>query len=68
MSFCTIPSKPMNNAVTAPITMTTVSATSLSSNNGDILETINIPAVTIVAACIKADIGVGPSIEPGSQT
>jgi len=27
----------------------------------------NTPAVTIVAACIKADTGVGPSIASGSQ-
>ncbi len=58
----------MNIAVIAPTTMTTVNATSLSSKIGDIRETIKIPAVTIVAAWISAEIGVGPSIEPGSQT
>jgi hypothetical protein len=30
--------------------------------------TMKMPAVTIVAAWIKAEIGVGPSIESGSQT
>ena len=30
--------------------------------------TMKIPAVTIVAAWISAEIGVGPSIESGSQT
>ena len=30
--------------------------------------TMKIPAVTMVAAWINADIGVGPSIESGSQT
>ncbi len=30
--------------------------------------TIKIPAVTMVAACINAEMGVGPSIESGSQT
>ena len=68
MSFCTIPNNPINNAVIAPITITTVRATSLNSNIGDILDTMKIPAVTIVAAWINAEIGVGPSIDPGSQT
>ena len=58
----------MNIAVIAPTNITTVNATSLSSKIGDIRETIKIPAVTIVAAWIKAEIGVGPSIEPGNQT
>ena len=35
---------------------------------GDKRATMKIPAVTIVAAWIKAEIGVGPSIESGSQT
>ena len=30
--------------------------------------TMKMPAVTIVAAWIRAEIGVGPSIESGSQT
>ena len=30
--------------------------------------TMNTPAVTMVAAWISAEIGVGPSIESGSQT
>ena len=37
------------------------------SNNGEHLTTKNTPAVTIVAACIRADTGVGPSIASGSQ-
>ena len=63
-----MPNKPINKAVTAPTTITTMSAVSLSSNIGDIRDTMKIPAVTIVAAWINAEIGVGPSIEPGSQT
>ena len=43
-------------------------ADSDNSNKGDILASINTPAVTIVAAWINAEIGVGPSIESGSQT
>ena len=58
----------MNNAVIAPITITNDSAVSDSSNSGDILVTMKMPAVTMVAAWISAEIGVGPSIESGSQT
>ena len=58
----------MKKAVIAPITSTTESAVSDNSNSGDIRATMKIPAVTIVAAWISAEIGVGPSIESGSQT
>ncbi len=58
----------MKNAVIAPITMTTLSAVSLNSNSGDMRATMKMPAVTIVAAWISAEIGVGPSMESGSQT
>ena len=68
MSLLTTPSRPKKNAVKEPTTSTTESAVSEYSNNGDIRATINIPAVTIVAAWINAEIGVGPSIESGSQT
>src|SRR3954466_13286363 len=68
MSFCTMPRKPMNSAVIAPITMTKLSAVSDSSNSGDMRVTMKMPAVTIVAAWISAEIGVGPSIESGSHT
>ena len=58
----------MNSAVIAPMTSTKFSAVSLSSNSGDIRATMKMPAVTMVAAWIKAEIGVGPSIESGSHT
>ena len=58
----------MNSAVVAPITVTNVSAVSESSNRGLMRATMKMPAVTIVAAWISAEIGVGPSIESGSQT
>src|SRR5271157_5922234 len=58
----------MKKAVVAPMNNTIDSAVSESSNNGDMRATMNMPAVTIVAAWIKADIGVGPSIESGSHT
>jgi hypothetical protein len=50
------------------MTMTKDSAVSDSSNSGDMRATMKIPAVTMVAAWISAEIGVGPSIESGSQT
>ncbi len=58
----------MNSAVMAPITMMKFSAVSDSSNSGDMRVTMKMPAVTMVAAWISAEIGVGPSIESGSQT
>ncbi len=58
----------MNSAVIAPITSTKLSAASDSSKSGDIRATRKIPAVTMVAAWIRAEIGVGPSMESGSQT
>ncbi|MCY1245848.1 hypothetical protein D9M72_590280 [compost metagenome] len=68
MSFWMMPRKPMNSAVMAPITSTKDSAVSDSSNSGDMRATMKMPAVTMVAAWISAEIGVGPSIESGSQT
>ena len=56
-----------NIAVVAPIIVIKSLANDDSENNGLILETINTPAVTIVAACINAETGVGPSIASGSQ-
>ena len=58
----------MNSAVIAPMTITNDSAASDNSNRGDIRATMKMPAVTIVAAWINAEIGVGPSIESGNQT
>src|SRR4051812_41588311 len=68
MSFCTMPRNAINKAVIAPITSTTLSAVCDSSYNGDMRATMKMPAVTMVAAWIKAEIGVGPSMESGSQT
>ena len=58
----------MNSAVVAPMIVTNDSAVSDSSNSGLIRATMKMPAVTIVAAWISAEIGVGPSIESGSHT
>src|ERR1700733_2660864 len=68
MSLLTTPSAPMKNAVVAPMTSTKESASSEYSKSGDMRATMKIPAVTMVAAWIRAEIGVGPSIESGSQT
>src|ERR1700690_2380496 len=68
MSLLTTPRKPMNSAVVAPMTITNDSAVSEYSNNGDMRATMKMPAVTMVAAWINAEIGVGPSIESGSHT
>ena len=68
MSYWVSATSPMKSAVIAPITSTTDLAVSLNSYNGDIRATMKMPAVTMVAAWIRAEIGVGPSIESGSQT
>src|SRR5881409_3078800 len=68
MSYCVSATSAMDSAVIAPITSTTDLAVSLNSYKGDMRATIKMPAVTMVAAWISAEIGVGPSIESGSQT
>ena len=68
MSFWMMPKKPMNKAVMAPTSKTTFSAVSDNSNKGDMRATIKIPAVTMVAAWMSAEMGVGPSIESGNHT
>ena len=54
-------------AVVAPITVTTARATGEYSNSGDNRATMNTPAVTMVAAWIRAETGVGPSMASGNQ-
>src|SRR5471030_3357783 len=58
----------MKKQVIAPITITKERAASESSKSGDMRATMKMPAVTMVAAWIKAEIGVGSSIESGSHT
>jgi len=67
MSFCTSPMVAATKAVAAPIATMKASACGAYSINGDIRETRNTPAVTMVAAWIKAETGVGPSIASGNQ-
>ena len=67
MSFCTRPTVAAKNAVVAPKNITTACAFGASSNSGDSRATMKTPAVTMVAAWISAETGVGPSIASGSQ-
>ena len=67
MSFCTQATVAAKIAVEAPTMVTTVSAVSEYSNKGESRATMNTPAVTMVAAWIKAETGVGPSMASGSQ-
>ncbi len=55
------------SAVAAPITATTSSVRGASSNSTWLRASTYTPAVTMVAAWIKAETGVGPSIASGSQ-
>src|SRR5690349_25014342 len=68
MSLLMMPRKPMNSAVVAPMNNTKLSAYAEYSNSGDMRATMKMPAVTMVAAWINAEMGVGPSIESGSHT
>src|SRR4030095_9110452 len=68
MSFCARPIVAANKAVAAPMTATiniAVGAWVKIAEQRTIMET---PAVTIVAAWINAETGVGPAIASGSQT
>ncbi len=67
MSFWNRPTEAAKNAVVAPMKVTKVSAVGASSNIGEQRQTRNTPAVTMVAAWISAETGVGPSIASGSQ-
>ena len=62
-----MPTIEANNAVNEPNTINIVSVTKENSINGENLINKKTPAVTIVAACIKAETGVGPSIASGNQ-
>ena len=59
---------PANSIVTTPTIATTVSATPEISKITCIRSTRYTPAVTIVAAWIRAETGVGPAMASGSQT
>ena len=67
MSFWTRPMVAAKNAVVAPMNITKACAVGASSNSGDSRATMNTPAVTMVAAWISAETGVGPSMASGNQ-
>ena len=67
MSFCVKDIEAEKKEVKLPNTMIIINDNGDKSNIGDNLIIRNTPAVTIVAACIKADTGVGPSIASGSH-
>src|SRR5579871_5333387 len=68
MSFCTSPIDAAKIAVSAPTTATVFIDVGASTNRAFDRATMYTPAVTMVAAWIKADTGVGPSIASGSHT
>ena len=67
MSFCTQPTVAAKKAVVAPMKVTSVSACGAISISGDMRAIRKTPAVTMVAAWISAETGVGPSMASGSQ-
>ena len=56
-----------NSAVSAPMPATTMLAVSDMANSTLLRATRYTPAVTMVAAWISADTGVGPAMASGSQ-
>ena len=56
-----------SSAVNAPTHAISTSSEGTSANSGYTRATMYTPAVTMVAAWISADTGVGPSIASGSQ-
>src|SRR3954468_11650790 len=67
MSFWNRPTVAAKKAVLAPMKVTNSSAVGDNWNMGEQRQTRNTPAVTMVAAWIRAETGVGPSIASGSQ-
>src|SRR6478672_6323739 len=67
MSFWTRPTVAAKKAVMPPMTTTTLIAAGAYSKIGDSRATMKTPAVTMVAAWMRAETGVGPSIASGSQ-
>jgi len=62
------PIRELNTVVIAPVHKQSINTVELYSIKGDVLINRYTPAVTIVAAWIKADTGVGPSIAIGNHT
>ncbi len=68
MSFCTRPMVAARNAVVTPTMATTSMTIGACVNSTALRPTMYTPAVTMVAAWISAETGVGPSMASGSQT
>ena len=68
MSHCLRPISAANSAVNEPTSATTRLATGAAAKSAELRATRYTPAVTIVAAWISAETGVGPAIASGSQT
>ena len=68
MSLSTHAMVAASSAVLAPTQPISPSTSGVSANSGWARVTRKTPAVTMVAAWISADTGVGPSIASGSQT
>ena len=66
-SFWSIPTVAAKNAVKEPINVIKINTDSAYSKIAEHLMIKKIPAVTIVAAWIKAETGVGPSIAEGNH-
>src|SRR2546425_11660116 len=68
MSFCLSAIVAPSSAVRAPTHPTTISAAGPLTYSAEHRHTIYTPAVTMVAAWISADTGVGPAIASGNHT
>src|SRR5271165_4705018 len=68
MSVCRMPMEAAKIAVSVPMTATTINAIGARLKTALERATMYTPAVTMVAAWIRADTGVGPSMASGSQT
>src|SRR5215203_2157423 len=68
MSVCVIAIEAARIAVKIPIAATTTITSGAAAKMGFARATRYTPALTIVAAWISAETGVGPSIASGSQT
>src|SRR5688572_22660501 len=68
MSFCAHAISAATNAVAAPTYATNSPTSGTNAHTGDVRATRYTPAVTIVAAWISADTGVGPAMASGSHT
>src|SRR6478736_6094030 len=68
MSCCAKAMLAANMAVSAPVTATVAIAAGLSTITNDMRHSKYTPAVTMVAAWIRALTGVGPAIASGNQT